>query len=420
MKLSLNLQKKVIEFLLSLPNISDSDSQKALIYQAGLDSELQAQILFGRSTAQFVPLLVLTLSKYGKLKDGRYALEAILVAAKSSVGEDRKIYCDTLLHDIRKQRGNQALLGSKVIKFSKRWFVEFIVVIFAISVIMTVIENSIDPLFKFIQILLTGGIVFIGGYIFCFFKGVEVFFHYYELEHDLLIDITNWGGYEYYKKIYLLFWGKIVKLAYFNEWLYTYVKLFIAWYKEGNELWRSLSPNISSPTRYFPLIDLSDIDAIYELGKRAHEESKYSLAIVAYNKVVHLIEKPNDSYRPELAQVFADRAALIRLIENEPGFKKPFWLRLHVYASEEENRANRILNRASDFSRPQKLYCKLVDNEITIEMDLVGEVIEAECTYKRPTLCQKKISLLGGWGLIRGLISDYARLEDNIKCDLCM
>lgn len=100
MQLPVELQNKIINFLVSLPNIHDGDTQRALIYQAGIDSQLQAQISFGKPPAQFVPSLVSLLLSYGKGEDGRYVLETVLEAAKYYVGYDRKLYCDRLLEEL--------------------------------------------------------------------------------------------------------------------------------------------------------------------------------------------------------------------------------------------------------------------------------------------------------------------------------
>lgn len=99
MKLPLTLQNKIIEFLISLPNLHDSDSQRAMLYWAGMDSQLQAQLPFGTPLVQFIPLLVTTLLNYGKLDNGRYALVAVLDVTKNYVGQDGKAYCESLIQE---------------------------------------------------------------------------------------------------------------------------------------------------------------------------------------------------------------------------------------------------------------------------------------------------------------------------------
>ncbi len=95
------LRQKIVDFLLSIPNINDNKSQQALIYDAGLDRRLQFQINFGGSSIQFFQLLVSTLIQYGTLKNGRNALEAVLDSAKNYIGQDRRSYCNKLIQEFR-------------------------------------------------------------------------------------------------------------------------------------------------------------------------------------------------------------------------------------------------------------------------------------------------------------------------------
>ena len=94
------LHQKIVDFLTSLPNIDDSSTQRALIYGAGLDEDLQHQIHFVGSATQFFQLLVPILSKYGKLIDGRNALESVLESAKKYVGQEKKEYCDKIIKEL--------------------------------------------------------------------------------------------------------------------------------------------------------------------------------------------------------------------------------------------------------------------------------------------------------------------------------
>lgn len=102
MKLPIKLQEKIVDFLISLPNIYDSESQRAFIYCIGLDRQLQDQIIFGKPPAQFVPLLVSTCLDYGKLHNGKYALIAVLESTKRYIGQDKKICADALMNEFRK------------------------------------------------------------------------------------------------------------------------------------------------------------------------------------------------------------------------------------------------------------------------------------------------------------------------------
>ena len=125
MILSAELNKQIIEFLASLPNVHDNSGQQALILRAGLDPQLRQQIHFGGSPAQFFPLLVNTLLAYGKLDDEREALEAVLKAAKDAVGKDKKRYCDSLIQKIRatskSERTTQQFFDLLIIDDRETW-----------------------------------------------------------------------------------------------------------------------------------------------------------------------------------------------------------------------------------------------------------------------------------------------------------
>jgi hypothetical protein len=95
------LQQQIVVFLTDLPTIRDSHSQQAFLNSAGLDDALLNQLPVGQPPAQFVNLLVSTCLKYGRLQDGRPAIEAILNAAKGNVGIDRQQACDILIDTVR-------------------------------------------------------------------------------------------------------------------------------------------------------------------------------------------------------------------------------------------------------------------------------------------------------------------------------
>lgn len=100
MELPATLQKNIIDILKSLPVLDDTKSRQAFIYSAGLDSQLKDLIDFDKPVAQFAPLLVSTLIKYGELHDGRHALESVLETAKGYVGQDRQLHCDKVLQEL--------------------------------------------------------------------------------------------------------------------------------------------------------------------------------------------------------------------------------------------------------------------------------------------------------------------------------
>ena len=91
----------VVVLIQSLPNLHDSDSQRAFLSSAGIDAKAQDQIPVGKPPAQFAPLLVSTLAKYGTLHDGRHALEAVLEAAKQFVGQEKSVQCDELIQQVQ-------------------------------------------------------------------------------------------------------------------------------------------------------------------------------------------------------------------------------------------------------------------------------------------------------------------------------
>ncbi|MFX0201109.1 MAG: hypothetical protein ACFFCW_33740 [Candidatus Hodarchaeota archaeon] len=100
--LPFSLQKDIIELLMSLPNSDDIQAQRALVYSAGLDTQLHYQIHFSNSPAQFFQLLIPTLNRYGILEDGRNAIEAVLDSVKNSIGQEGKQCCDRLIHELHK------------------------------------------------------------------------------------------------------------------------------------------------------------------------------------------------------------------------------------------------------------------------------------------------------------------------------
>lgn len=100
-QLSPTLHNKIIDFLLSLPNVSDSRTLQALLNNAKVDSPLQNQIDLSGPPAHVFSLLVSTLYKYGELDDGRNALICILESAKGLVGQPKKSEGDKLIEELR-------------------------------------------------------------------------------------------------------------------------------------------------------------------------------------------------------------------------------------------------------------------------------------------------------------------------------
>ncbi|MCP4110986.1 MAG: toll/interleukin-1 receptor domain-containing protein [Desulfobacteraceae bacterium] len=100
-ELPFTIKNKVVDFIESIPNIHDKGGRYSLIYSASLDKQLINLIIFDGPTNQFCQLLVQTLVSYGKLEDGRDALEAVMIAAKENVGHDRRKNCDDIIQELR-------------------------------------------------------------------------------------------------------------------------------------------------------------------------------------------------------------------------------------------------------------------------------------------------------------------------------
>ncbi len=129
--------QKTVEFLASLPNIHDENSQRTLIYSAGLDSQLQQQIGFNLPPMQFFQLLVFMLKSYGTLEDGRDALEAILEAAKNYVGQDKKNYCDRLIQELHTEKKEYSPSPSTpMTRYSRSWWVKAMIFIILLPLLV--------------------------------------------------------------------------------------------------------------------------------------------------------------------------------------------------------------------------------------------------------------------------------------------
>ncbi len=141
MKLSTTLQKEIIDFLKSLPTLHDGESQRAFIYEAGLDNQLQEQIQFGCSSAKFASLLVLILLKYGKLADGHYAIETVLETAQNYVGQDKRIYCESLIQKLhsstfKPEKNIQLAAFPSVVSLSFRYGIATVLMVASILLII--------------------------------------------------------------------------------------------------------------------------------------------------------------------------------------------------------------------------------------------------------------------------------------------
>lgn len=101
-RISSQLRQKIVDFLVSLPNIQDNNARNAFIESVGFDSQLHAQIDFSGAAATFFHRLLANLRGYGSLNDGRNAIEALLKTAKNYIGPDRQADCESLIDEFRR------------------------------------------------------------------------------------------------------------------------------------------------------------------------------------------------------------------------------------------------------------------------------------------------------------------------------
>lgn len=92
----MNIAKEIAQFLTTLPNIGNPAARRALMYQAGLDERLINQLDFEGDAYSFCHNAIAKLVKYGKLENGRDALDAVLQAAQAGVGRDKQAECEQL------------------------------------------------------------------------------------------------------------------------------------------------------------------------------------------------------------------------------------------------------------------------------------------------------------------------------------
>jgi hypothetical protein len=104
MHLPQELTRDIIAFLSALPNMTDKSARDALLNSVVLDLAFQQSCDVNQPAAQFFPNLVRGLEGYGRLNDGRDSIAAILEAARSSVGPDKKAEGNRLLRAIWQYR----------------------------------------------------------------------------------------------------------------------------------------------------------------------------------------------------------------------------------------------------------------------------------------------------------------------------
>jgi hypothetical protein len=95
------LTQQIVAMFCSFPSLETESGQRTLIKSAGLDPAVATQIQFGSPAAQFCQLLVDVVGRYGRMQDGRIAIEAVLAAAKQLVGIDGQAECDQLIQQMQ-------------------------------------------------------------------------------------------------------------------------------------------------------------------------------------------------------------------------------------------------------------------------------------------------------------------------------
>jgi internalin A len=101
MQLTVELNKKIIDFFNYLPDIDSLETRKALLNSASLDKALINQVNFNASTKEFVASVVEILLTYGNLEAGRDALEVVLEAAKNFIGIEGQNRAEELIQELR-------------------------------------------------------------------------------------------------------------------------------------------------------------------------------------------------------------------------------------------------------------------------------------------------------------------------------
>lgn len=100
MILARELERKIVDFICAIPDFEDVQTQKDVIKQALLPEHVKQQVMIGMPPRTTAPLLVKTLLNCGTLDDGRYAIEVLLMAARSFVDEKDQILCDYLISEV--------------------------------------------------------------------------------------------------------------------------------------------------------------------------------------------------------------------------------------------------------------------------------------------------------------------------------
>lgn len=93
------LYRKIVDFLITVPQLDNRAGRKAVLLYAGLGKLISSIDLAG-NTKQFVSILIDTLYKYGIFYDNKNALIVFLEGIKDSVGKDRKETLDYFIKEL--------------------------------------------------------------------------------------------------------------------------------------------------------------------------------------------------------------------------------------------------------------------------------------------------------------------------------
>ena len=108
--ISHELKKQIIKFFLSLDILKKETGRRSFTYAASLDDSLRYHINYEGTDAQFIPLFIEELEKYGTLIGRKIsALEASLETAKEHFGENGQKECANLIEKLRKTRMDDAI-----------------------------------------------------------------------------------------------------------------------------------------------------------------------------------------------------------------------------------------------------------------------------------------------------------------------
>ncbi len=100
LELSPKLKNNIVDFLKSVPDISEKNRRYALVYKASLDSQLIGMVNFDEVTGKFCESFVYKLLAYEKPKNKKNPVLATLEAAKDFVDPAKKEYCETLIQEL--------------------------------------------------------------------------------------------------------------------------------------------------------------------------------------------------------------------------------------------------------------------------------------------------------------------------------